>query len=633
MSDCSYPPSGGLTNSAVAFTESTVGRLLQAFEVYVIAVSVMVTAFLGHRDILLSTTSPQSKNRRDVAFILPEPARGSTFRITPPLIETPRMSTVLDIATQNKESNREMFHRSARRSLNHVSSWLSFRISRQRSPHEDEEVKLWNAEKVKVDPPYTGDIDTELRASIEASTQASRERLELVRDAPANHMPIISASDTRSAIARPVEDSIHSGQILRASPADVPQYTIPLQVRTSTVSVSPVLLSICGARHAEGITIPPEASPVYGLGGIQSLANASDSRTSLDELLRQQSQLDQCMDALRLPSAETSTNPSYSNSNLNARSVGLTRSPSTGQRTVCSDISLSNFPIPPRLTTPVPPLPPSSSSSIKRIRGGRRVRLAVARPILIQDTHTLVPPKTLTSLVDIPGSPRFNSIPHTPTGEENESLSAEAGKFSHSDSGGTQYNVTSFIHGRMFAGSSDSISHIFEDLATPGGSCQGSQEKPWWPAENGSSFGTIETGSDMKKLPPHMLPVPRQLERLPSAAKISPFTRPSRLSQDAVDEPAEVMHYQTNDQTSRSLTIALSPQIPVTDRAEKDASRPPRRSSQLAREAGSVPTTVSPEGVERVQRMFVRRRPPPLVIQPYAEHNPGTSRVQVLADD
>lgn len=624
MSDRSLSPSGDLTSSAVAFTESTVGRLLQAIEIYIIVVFVVVTALLSHRDILLSTASSQGNTHRDVVFRLPEPPRVSTFRITPPAIETPRMSMVLGIATQNKGSTREVLSRSARRSLNHVSSWVSSRASRNRSRNEDEEVKLWNAKEVKADSPYTGSIHTQLRASIVSLAQEPKEWAEPVHDASTNHMAITSILDAQSAIARSTKGSIHSDQIIPSH-----RRTVLLQARTSSVPISSVPTSISGAKQGASMAIPPEASPVYGLGGIQSLTSTPDSRTSLDELLRQQSQLDQSIEALKLFSPRTSINSSSSNSVLNHKGVELTRSSSTGQRTICSEVSLSSFPVPPWSTTPVPSLPSPHPSSMTRIRGDRRVRIAAARSTPVQDTYTLVPPKISASLVDIPSSPRSSSVPHSPLGEENESFSAKAGKPSP-DSGGTRYNVTSFIGGRLFADPSGSLSNIFKGLATPGEPRQGSREKPWWDAESESSVGALQTSSGTKKLPPRMLPVPPRLERLPAlpaVAKLSSFARSSRLSQGVVvDDPADVMQHRIDDQTSRSLTIILSPQTPVADRAEKDLPIPPTR-PQPVRVTGS-PVTVSAEGADRVQKIFVRPRPPPLALQSY-----GTPRVQVLADD
>lgn len=609
---------GGLTSSAVAFTESTVGRLLQAFEIYIVVVFVVITALLSHCDILLPTASSQGKIRTDVVFTLPEPPRGSTFRITPPVVDTPRMSMVLGAVTQNRESTQEVL----RRSLNHVSSWVSSRVSRNRPRYECEEVKLWNAEEAKVDP---GGMDTQLRASIVSSTQEHEEWVEPIRDTSANHMATTSALDAQSAIARSAKGSIHTDQIVHSYRADVSRRTVLPQARTSSVPISSVPPSISGGKHTGSITVPSEASPVYGLGGIQLLANASESRTSLDELLRQQSQLDQSIEALKLFSTRKSTNSSSPNSIMNPKSVELTRSPSTGQRTVSSDVSLSSFPIPPWLTTPVPSLPSPRSSSMTRIRGDRRVRLAAAWSTPIRDTHAPVHPKTSAPLVDIPSSPRFSSVPHYFLGEKNESLSGKAGKSSDTDSGGTLYNVTSFIGGRLFAGSSGSLSNIFKGLATPGEPRQGDREKPWRPTENESSARGLQTNLSIKKHPPPVLPVLRQLEGLPASpavAKLSSFACSSGLPQaDVIDGPAGVMQHRIDDQTSRSLTMALSAQTIVTDCVEKDISIPPTRPQRLRE-------TVSVEEVDRVQKMFVRPRPPPLAIQSY-----GPLRVQVLTDD
>lgn len=460
MSNRNLAPPGDLISSAVAFTESTVGRLLQAFEVYIIVVFAVVTAFLRYRDILLST-SLQDRERRDVVLTLPEPARGSTFRITLPFIETPRISTILGSAIQTKESSREALRRSAHRSLNHVSSWVSSRVSRNRARYEDDEVRLWNAEKVKVDPPYTGNTDRGLARGSASLTQGSKELAEPLREVSAND---ISISSAQPAILRPMDSEgfEYGGQISRPSRTDVPQRPTPPQDQTSPATVSSVRSpTSSGVNCAGNMTATAEASPVYGLSGIQSFPSVSNSRTSLDELLRQQNQLDQSIKALKLFSARTSANSSHSNSTTSPRSMELTRSPSTGQRTVSSEVSLSSFPIPPWLTTPVPSLPSSNPSSIKRTRGNRLARLAAARPTPVQDTFSSVSPMlSATSLVDIQSPLRLNSIPRSPLGEENESLSAEAGMFSRSDSAGTQYNVTSFIGGGLFDSSSDGFADI-----------------------------------------------------------------------------------------------------------------------------------------------------------------------------
>jgi hypothetical protein len=188
-------PSGCLIFSVVAFTESTVGRLLQALEVSIIIVFVVVIAFFKHRDTPLQVAVSSCAGLREPPpFTLPEPVRGSTFRITTPYVETPRMSTVLGTATPNRNSSREMLHLS-RRSLNHVSSWVSSKFSRNRSRRGDEEVKLWNAENVKANPLYAGSMVTAVQTGSTMTSQESREWGEHVREAPTNHLLVVSALD------------------------------------------------------------------------------------------------------------------------------------------------------------------------------------------------------------------------------------------------------------------------------------------------------------------------------------------------------------------------------------------------------------------------------------------------------
>ena len=531
-------------------------------------------------------------------FTLPEPPRGSTFMITPPSIETPRMSTILAAAIRNKEpSLPEAFRRSARRSLNHVSSWVSLRISKNRAHCEDEETRLWNADKARVNPPYTRNIDTELRASYASSMQGSKEYAEFPRDASAdaNHTSIISALDAQSANVRSVEGTIHGGQMSHLSRADVPQRSMPPQVQASSVIVSSVPPPI-GVKPAGSMVTTSTLSPVYGLSCVQSCTGVSGSRTSLDELSKQQSQLDRSIEALKLFSARMSANSSHSNSGTSRKSVELTRSASIGQMTVSSEVSLSSFPIPPRLTTPVPSLPSSGSSAVKRIRGSRRVRPVAAKPTPVQDKYSSVSPVTSASLVDVPSPPRFSSIPHSPLGEENESFAAEV-KSSRSDSRGTQYNVTSFIGGKLLDGLVDKSPKSFEGLATPGEPRQASQEQPLCPAESETSTVAIQ-----------VMPVPRRLEGLPAspaATKLSPLARSSgsRLSQ--VSETANNVQYRINGQTSRVLLAPPSSHKHVTNLARKCA----------AIQDTDPPIAVSAEGTNRVQKAFVRPRPPPLVLR------------------
>ncbi|KAF8844048.1 hypothetical protein BDN67DRAFT_1008485 [Paxillus ammoniavirescens] len=535
--ECVAPISGLLINIALtvgnlfcfAFTESTLGRLLQAFEDYIIVVFVVVITFVRYRNtLILIHTSPKGG-----AFnpSLPEPERGSTFRITVPVVETPRISMVFCPATAT-----EALCCSARRSLTRVSSWVSSRVSRNRLGNEDDQAKLWEqseAESARVGPPSTG--HAHLRASLMSLTEEPKDWAELVHDAAASDLSILSALDAQSTGTRSREGSMNSGQILHAFRTDVAQRGVPLRLRTRGLSApaAPILPPSshqASSERAVIMTAPPDSqahdSPVFGLGGIirsppprPAGETSRDSGMPLDELLRQQKELDKSITALKLFSKRTSASSSSSSQ------VGT---PNTD-----SDVSLSHFPLPSWLTPSMASLPGPSSRlpSIMRMREDRRARLpaATAPPTAVSE-GLLPPPKILASLADIPSSPRSNSVTDSPLRRDNESLSAAVGRHSHFDSGGTQYNVTSFIGG----------------LATPGGQRQGSLEQPRQSTESEIDLAAIINGADWKETTPRMSPVPlaprsRQhgLPTLPAKAKLSPLSMSARSSQgsSSVDKP------------------------------------------------------------------------------------------------
>jgi len=356
---------------------------------------------------------------------------------------------------------------------------------------------------------------------------------------------------------------------------------ISSQVQTGSTPLSSLPPSVSpGTTHAS-MAMPLQDSP----SNIQSLASASESPTSLEELYKQQSQLDRSIEALRLFSPRKSID---SDMVLSPQSAELSRSTSIGQRTISSDVSLSNFPVPPWSTNSVPSLPSSPGlSAIKRLRGDRRVRLAAARTTPVQDTYTSFPSKSATSLVDIPSSPHLYSIPHTPVGEENERHYTVAGEPPRPDSAGTQYNVTSFIGG----------------LATPG---EPKLVKPWMfrERESGLSVETSETSSSIHLVPPRTLPLERQLALSSTSSQ-----------GDVVDELAVSMVYGTNERRTHSPAISISPPTPATHPGDAgnntSTAGPPRESiSPLAGKAASSS-----------QRTFVRPRPPPLIIKSHNGQN------------
>ncbi|KIJ68305.1 hypothetical protein HYDPIDRAFT_24600 [Hydnomerulius pinastri MD-312] len=647
LGECVAPISALLINISLgvgnllcfAFTESTVGRLLQAVELYINIIFVMVIAFLKYRSTLLATLT--SVKTREFNITLPEPDRGSTFRVTPPVVATPRLSLIFGPSTSagttgtGRGTTTEALRRSARRSLTRVSSWVSSRVSRNRSAQEEDQERLWNqreAENGKMDPPYTNHPC--LRASLVSLTEEPKEWAELVHDAAASHMSILSALDAQSAGTRSVEGSMSSGQILQAFRAEVAHRT-PLRVRTSGLS-APAAPALSSDSHDEGLeravimTAPPDSraqdSPIYGLGGIvrppppiPAINGSRDSGVSLDELLRQQSELDKSIAALKLFSKRSSGSSSSSQVNT-PNSTELTRfSSSTGRRTT-SDVSLSNFPVPPWLTSPMPSLPSSRSPSIMRMREDRRARLAAAAAPPTSSSEPLpLPPRIPASLADIPSSPHSDCIPDSPYRGDNESLSAAAGRPPRFNSGGTQYDVTSFIGG---------------------GHRNGSLEKPWQSTETEINLGEIINGANSRETTPRMLSVPlaprHRLEGLPASpakAKLSPLSISTSLSRaDSLAEvPAQIMQRQINPQVLPSLTITPSEthlQVPPSKpRINKGMLGLPSR-PKMIRDI-SQPKPLPPDGkADQAPRAFERPRPPPLVLQSYADYHPRESRVQ-----
>ncbi|KAF9229438.1 hypothetical protein BS17DRAFT_876945 [Gyrodon lividus] len=554
--ECIAPISGLLINIALgvgsllrfAFTESTFGRLLQAVEGCTIVVFVMVIALLKYRNsLILIHASPKTIEPN---LSLPDPERGSTFRVTPPVVETPRVSMVFGATT----TGRGALRLPARRSLTRVSSWVPLTVSRNRLGNEDDQAKLW--EQGEAENRNTG--HSHLRASPVSLTENLKDWAELVHDAAASHMSIFSAVDAQSTRTTSREGSRSSGQILHAFRADVAQRRVRLRLRMSSSSAPAAPFLSPDSQQASSeraiiMTAPADSraqdSPTYGLEGIirppPSQPPARDSGMSLDELLRQQNELDKSIMALKLFSKRTSVSSSTSSQIRTQDSTEMTRfSSSTGRRTA-SDVSLSNFPLPSWLTSPVPLLPSSRLPPIIRMREDRRARLpaTVVSPTTVLE-QLLPPPKLFASLADIPRSPRSESVSDSPLRGDNESLSAAAGRPPRFNSGGTQYNVTSFIG----------------DLATPGGHRRGSLEKPWQSTESEINLAAIINGPDWRETTPRMLPVPltppsrqERLLTLPAKAKPSPLSISARLSQggSSVVEPAPTAQHQFNPQLSK----------------------------------------------------------------------------------
>ncbi|KAF9240906.1 hypothetical protein BU15DRAFT_73763 [Melanogaster broomeanus] len=493
--------------SLVAFTESTVGRLLQAFEVYIVALFVVFIALLRYRNSLILIHTP-AKSREPNTISLPETFRGSTFRVTPPVVETPRISMVFGTATAtaSKEKMTDALYLSARRSLSRQMKTTKANSGDDAKPRMD-----------KFTHHYTAFADS--RASLASLNEESKEWAEITRDAEASNMDetILRALDAYSA-ARSLGE-IHYDSSPYFSCSGFSHETISAALLVHLRSDGSLLGRI-----------------FYG------------SRTSWKRASR----------TLKQFSKRTSANSTPDSGET------IRHSCSTGRTTV-SEASLSKFPVPPRLSLPAPSVPSPRTPPI-------HTSLAFPAPL------TLTASQTLRSRGD------------------SEHLSAAAGRSHRGSSGGTQYNVTSFIKASPAAG-------------------EGSSERPWQSIESDINLTTIINGTDSKET---TLLVARAegLPALPAEAKLSPLRMSAGLRQGddtSVDEPTQ----QFNSQVVPSVTVTPPSQTHLQTRtSENGAQKHVPITPRVAPEISSSSPSPSPsDGMSnQAPRAFERPRPPPLVL-------------------
>jgi len=130
-----------------AFIESTLGRFLLGAEIYVLIVHVMSATF--HR---MPQAFPITEFEIEEPYFqsmkLPRQPRSSTFRVSPPVVTTPRMSTIILNPPSNSDRNpsTEALRRVARASSARMASWISGRLSGRLSRRVtilDDTTHLW----------------------------------------------------------------------------------------------------------------------------------------------------------------------------------------------------------------------------------------------------------------------------------------------------------------------------------------------------------------------------------------------------------------------------------------------------------------------------------------------------------
>ncbi|KAG1826085.1 uncharacterized protein BJ212DRAFT_1317988 [Suillus subaureus] len=620
-----------------AFTESILGRLLQAVELCILIVFMMILHFFRHKK------TPATFKFRDSALLkvkLPEQARESTFRLSPPATSTPRVTTFFSSENQNRSTNADATRHSVLATVR-CAPWVSWSMSHGQSNQDEEKAKLWDqgeARKGDFDPSQGSAGNHSMTSAASVTDKVSTEWKDIVNDSVLN-FPRLSMLDAQSASTGSRNGSMSSGQIWHAVRADIHTRPHPLKLQTMSLITIPAAATSPNENGAAVImTAPPDPpaqdSPIYAIKGFtpqppQVPSRQCSSSRSLEELLELQNELDKTIATLRSfsPSAPfshspTSTSPtptspsSPSSSRSDSNQADQSRqSSSTGARTL-SDFSLSNFPSPPWLASRPPSLPALLPAIKLRSKEDRRARLRLGQDSTF-DTLGLPPPRIPAALADMPSSPRSDLTSDSPYQDDNKILPTDAGRSYRFDSGGTQYEITSFIG----------------DLTTPDGHRNATMNKP--SDESGGcalNLGIVESHGS-REASPHSSILPfrssplgaAELLRLPSSCaryrqpqlstqmRLSPVSNSEwEASDPGLELAVPLVQRRMRPLILPSMMITSPPHVqPLNVRSSRRLTGLPQR-PRLASDSSvsrSLPEDVHAPGA------FERPRPAPLILR------------------
>ncbi|KZT30378.1 hypothetical protein NEOLEDRAFT_1082225 [Neolentinus lepideus HHB14362 ss-1] len=443
-----------------AFSETVLGRFLQALELYILMLYMLVSTFMHHPPTPPAYSRSRSSRGRPISDFrgLPTIAginpRGSTFHVSPPIVSTPSSSAVLVEDGPVADNGRPQVSRQS--TASRMSSWLMARsrvsLSRLRVQSDRDQDQLWDRNESEkgyaqsIASPYAGasvrspDGDESMvepkqsakwMDPVYSSVMQGSGRLGSVLgsgyrapdDEPGDPVAVATPGLVdREDISRP-DSNVQPQASRERTPSPRP-------------SMAPTMPSYYGApsvqRSPSPQSLPPAPSPIYGLNNNMPdtlMVEPSFRPTSIIEsqrssgisaLLRQQQELDRSIAQLRLFSPRNTMQSEFSTETkdkISPESASLR-----------SEFSLSKFPVPPWQD--------------QDDDGNRTPR---ARPASISEEvpTDLVPPQMPAAIesrrqqLSFPSTTRGTSIDST-----NTVTDLGANKF---DSHGTQYDVTSFI--------------------------------------------------------------------------------------------------------------------------------------------------------------------------------------------
>lgn len=426
----------------------------------------MILHFFRHKN------TPAISKTVDAALLrvkLPEQARESTFRLSPPVASTPRVTTLSNSGNQSRSINADVSRHSVLATVSRA-PWVYWSMSNGQANQDEEKVKLWDqgeAGKGALDLPDVGQGSTgnqSMTSAASVTDRVSTEWRDIVNDSVPNSSGL-SIIDAQSASTGSKNGSVSSGQIRQAVLADIPARPHPLKLQTMSLIAIPATATSSNENGAAVVmTAPPDPpaqdSPIYAIKGFtpqppQVHSRQCSSSRSLEELLELKNELDKTIAMLRLfspsspishsPASASPSSPSSPRSDSN-QTEQLRRSSSTGARSQ-SEFSLSNFPTPPWSASRVPSLPTPLPAVKLRSKEDRWARLRLGQDA-ISDTLGLPPPRIPAALADMPSSPRSDFTSDFHCQEDSGILPADARRPYKFDSGGTQYEITSFIGGK-----------------------------------------------------------------------------------------------------------------------------------------------------------------------------------------
>lgn len=443
----------GIGNVVVfAFTESTLGRFLLAVELYIIIVFVLISTFYNY------IPRPVNAKPKPAFEGVLEIKRSSTFRVPQPannpvLVMDDAAVFPIDASYQNHPYNDERPPRPSRSSTaSRLSSWIvSRRMSRRRSVGSGDRAQLWNQNEAERGESPDDKIVIDGRESPENSPMEQSKEPQNWNDPmatttmnePPRNTRLQSTTDSIRDSSFTNNASTYDSGPAAQKPPRMPRFDSTAYSIGSYYGDEPGKTGQSSPTVAA--TVRQTESPVYGLSGIVRRTNQGrqtparrSTVVSFSELLRQQTELDNSIAALRLLSPQEQ---STSTIIIEGGSKDLNRSNSdVGMpSSMRSEFSLSNFPEPPMTFTSTANGIPSPTLPLKVRSDKNREPQS-----MLTDGASGLPLPKISILDDYPITPQ--SLPDSP-GRNSGDTGDMSGNMSRIkvNSGGTQYDVTSFI--------------------------------------------------------------------------------------------------------------------------------------------------------------------------------------------